>query len=238
MTLGLIGKKIAMTRVFDDKGSIVPVTIVQAGPCPILQVKKQATDGYSALQLGFDAKRVASEDGKKDGPRRRTKLSPKAEIGHAKKAGLAAPPRIVREVRIDNVDEYEVGKTIDVSIFEAGEKVDVVGTSKGRGWAGVVKRHHSTRGPETHGSMYHRRPGSMGASSDPSHVWKGKKLPGQMGNERVTTQNVQVFRVDKENNLILLRGSVPGHNNAYVVLAKSKKSAKRAARAAKAGAKK
>lgn len=220
MALGIIGKKIAMTRIFDEKGSIIPVTVVLAGPCPILQIKRAATDGYAALQLGFENKHESKAN--------------KPMLGHFKKSG-AAPVRMVREFRLDEVDQYEVGKAVDVSIFEAGEKVDLIGVSKGRGWSGVIKRFHTTRGPETHGSMYHRRPGSMGASSDPSHVWKGKKLPGQLGNSRVTAQNVMVVRVDKERNLLLIRGAVPGHTNAFVMIAKGKKAAKKAAKAAKRG---
>lgn len=215
MTMGLLGKKIGMTRIFDEAGNIVPVTVVQAGPCPVLQVKREATDGYSALQLGFESKRE--------------KRTPKPMQGHFKKAGTA-PLRFVREVRIDDVDNFEVGKTVAVDIFEVGEKVDVVGVSKGRGFAGPMKRHHSSRGPETHGSMYHRRPGSMGSSADPSHVFKGKKLAGHMGAARVTTQNIKVIGIDKDKNLLLLNGSVPGHNNAFVMISKSKKVARKAAR--------
>lgn len=215
MTMGLLGKKIGMTRIFDEAGNIVPVTVVQAGPCPVLQVKREATDGYTALQLGFEGKRE--------------KRTPKPMQGHFKKAGTS-PLRFVREVRIDDVEGFEVGKAVEVDIFEVGEKVDVVGVSKGRGFAGPMKRHHSSRGPETHGSMYHRRPGSMGSSADPSHVFKGKKLAGHMGAERVTTQNMKVVGIDKDKNLLLLNGSVPGHNNAFVMISKSKKVARKAAR--------
>lgn len=215
MTMGLLGKKIGMTRIFDDAGNIVPVTVIQAGPCPVLQVKREATDGYTALQLGFETKRE--------------KNTTKPLLGHFKKAGTA-PLRFVREIRIEDVDGFEVGKAVEVDIFEVGEKVDVIGVSKGRGFAGPMKRHHSSRGPESHGSMYHRRPGSMGSSADPSHVFKGKKLAGHMGAERVTTQNVKVVGIDKDKNLLLLNGSVPGHNNAFVMISKSKKVARKAAR--------
>lgn len=215
MTLGMLGKKIGMTRVFDDAGNIVPVTVIQAGPCPVLQIKRAVSDGYTALQLGFGAKKE--------------KRTTKALAGHFKKAA-SGPLRFVREIRIEDVEGYEVGKPIEVDIFEVGEKVDVTGVSKGRGFAGPMKRHHSSRGPESHGSMYHRRPGSMGASADPSHVYKGKKLAGHMGAERSTTQNIRVVGVDKEKNILLLNGSVPGHNNAFVMINKSKKAARKAAR--------
>jgi large subunit ribosomal protein L3 len=215
-TLGILGKKIGMTRIFDEAGNVVPVTVIQAGPCPVLQVKRHAgDDGYSAIQLGFGT--------------RREKLTTKPLVGHFKKAG-AAPQQFVREIRLDDVEGYEVGKTVDIEIFEVGEKVDVTGVSKGRGFAGPMKRHHSSRGPESHGSMYHRRPGSMGASADPSHVFKGKKLAGHMGAVRSTTQNMKVVGIDKENHLLLLNGSVPGHANGFVMIRKSKKAARKAAR--------
>ncbi len=223
MTLGLIGKKIGMTRIYDASGGVVPVTVVQAGPCPILQIKRKETDGYTALQLGFEKKAE--------------KKATKAELGHFKKSSIA-PQKMVREFRIENLDGYEVGKSVDVGIFKEGDKVDLIGVSKGRGFASPIKRHHITRGPETHGSMYHRRPGSMGASSDPSRVFKGKKLAGHMGNARATIQNVKIVKVDAKNNLIVLNGAVPGHNNQYVLVAQSRKvSNKAAAQAAKAKAK-
>nr|HPK03835.1 50S ribosomal protein L3 [Candidatus Sumerlaeota bacterium] len=169
-------------------------------------------DGYDALQVGFD-------------PRpERTVTRPMN--GHFKKAGVT-PQRLVREFRIDGEGGYQTGQTLDLSLFEVGDKVDVVGVSKGRGFAGSQKRHHSSRGPETHGSNYHRMSGSMGASADPSHVHKGKKLPGHMGHARVTVQNIRVVDVDRENHLILVRGSVPGHPNGYVMLRKSLKMLRR-----------
>lgn len=215
MTLSLLGKKLGMTRIYDEAGTVIPVTVVQAGPCPVLQIKRRETDGYTAVQIGFGEK-----------PERK---ATKAELGHFKKAG-AAPRRFVREFRIDDAGAFEVGKNLDVEMFSIGERVDVIGVSKGRGFAGTIKRHHTTRGPETHGSMYHRRPGSMGASSDPSHVWKGKVGAGRLGNSRVTTQFIKVVGVDKEKNILLLRGSVPGHENQFVVVAKSKKAERRAQR--------
>lgn len=215
MTMGLLGKKIGMTRIFDDAGNILPVTVVQAGPCPVVQVKREATDGYTALQLGYGAKR----EKRTTGPLK----------GHFKKAGVD-PQRFVREFRIEDVEGFEIGKPVEVDIFEVGEKVDVVGVSKGRGFAGPMKRHHSSRGPESHGSRYHRRPGSLGASATPSHVFKGRKAAGHLGAARITTQNIKVVGVDKERNLLLLNGSVPGHNNGFVMIKKSVKAARKAAR--------
>lgn len=222
MTLGLLGKKLGMTRIYDEAGSIIPVTIIQAGPCPILQVKSIESDGYTALQVGFD----------QTVERKLTK----AVAGHLKKVGVA-PQRLIREFRTEDLAEYTPGQALDLSLFEVGEKVDVTGISKGRGFAGPQKRHHSSRGPETHGSMYHRRAGSQGASADPSHTWKNKPGAGHMGSERVTTQNLTVIKLDKERNLLVLRGSVPGCNNGYVMIRKSIKLARKGKRAVKAGAK-
>lgn len=211
MTLGLICKKIGMTRLYDEAGAIVPVTVLEAGPCPILQVKTDQSDGYRAVQLGYGARAANRVN--------------KPMQGHFKKSGTP-PQRIVREFRVDSTEEFAVGSELNVEIFEAGERVDVIGTSKGRGFAGTIKRHHTSRGPESHGSHYHRRPGSMGASSDPSRVWKGKKLPGRLGGKRITTQGLTVVKIDKERNLLLVRGSVPGHNNATVLITKTKKTKK------------
>jgi large subunit ribosomal protein L3 len=212
MTLGLLGKKLGMTRIHDGAGSVIPVTVIQAGPCPILQVKTTRKDGYDALQLGFEAK-----------PQRKVN---RPMAGHFKGAGVEAV-RLVREFRTSRLDEFEPGQTLDLSIFEVGERIDVIGVSKGRGFAGAQKRHGSSRGPESHGSRYHRKPGSQGASASPSHVFKGKKSPGQMGATRVTAQNLTVVDVDKERNLLVVRGSVPGHNNGYVMVRKSVKEARR-----------
>ena len=206
MTLGLLGKKLGMTRIYDDAGNILPVTVIQAGPCPILQVKSRETDGYSALQLGFE-------------PMAERKLT-KAVAGHLKKAGVG-PVRLIREFRAEDVNGYTAGQSLDLSLFNVGEKVDVIGISKGRGFAGPQKRWHSSRGPETHGSMYHRRAGSQGASADPSHTWKNKPGAGHLGSERVTVQNLTVVKVDAEKNLLVLRGSIPGHNNCYVMIRKA-----------------
>ncbi|MCE5228293.1 50S ribosomal protein L3 [bacterium] len=206
--IGILGKKLGMTRIYDAAGSVIPVTVIQAGPCPVLQIKNVERDGYNALQLGFD-----------EIPERKAN---KPMTGHFKRAG-ATPQRLVREVRIDSLDGFALGQQLDLSLFAIGEKVDVIGVSKGRGFAGPMKRHHSSRGPETHGSMYHRRAGSVGASADPSRVLKGKHMAGHMGAEQVTAQNLVVVRMDPTNNLLVVRGSVPGCNNGYVMIRKSKR---------------
>lgn len=246
MTLAILGKKLGMTHVFAEDGTMVPVTVLEAGPCPILQVKTPATDGYSALQIGFGhrresavrrAEQAMAERRKAREENRRPRIrAPKqvlvtaAELGHARRAGVA-PPRHIREVRLDDTDGYRVGQELRVDIFAVGERVDVIGTSKGRGFAGPIKRHHSSRGPETHGSNYHRRPGSQGASADPSHTLKGKPGAGHMGAARVTVLNLEVVRADLDKNLLLLRGAVPGHPGALVMVRKSIRAAQRAARA-------
>lgn len=214
MTIGLLGKKLGMTRIYDDSGSVIPVTVIEAGPCRIVQVKNKEKDGYSAIQLGFDP---VSE-----------KSLNKPALGHLRRAGVD-PVRVLREFRADDLEGYETGQQLDLSLFEEGEKVDVTGISKGRGFAGVQKRHGASRGGQTHGSRYHRKPGSMGASADPARVFKQKKLPGQMGAERVTTQNLKVVKLDKGRNLLLIRGSVPGGNNGYLMIRKSVKDARKRA---------
>jgi large subunit ribosomal protein L3 len=210
MPIGLLGKKLGMSRIYDDAGTIIPVTIIEAGPCPILQVKSKDTDGYGAVQLGFD-------------PLPERKLS-RPMAGHFKRSG-AMPVRVVREFRTDDLDGYQPGQTLDLSLFEVGEKIDVVGRSKGRGFTSPLKRHNVSRGPESHGSMYQRRTGSLGASSDPSRVMKGKPMAGQHGATRVTAQNLTILEVDRERNLLVVRGSIPGHNNGYVMIRKSKRAA-------------
>lgn len=206
--IGILGKKLGMTRIYDAAGSVIPVTVIQAGPCPVLQIKNVERDGYNALQLGFDPI-----------PERKAN---KPMTGHFKRAG-ATPQRLVREVRIDSLDGFALGQQLDLSLFALGEMVDVIGVSKGRGFAGPMKRHHSSRGPETHGSNYHRRAGSVGASADPSRVLKGKHMAGHMGDEQVTAQNLVVVRMDPTNNLLVVRGSVPGFNNGYVMIRKRKR---------------
>jgi large subunit ribosomal protein L3 len=206
MSFGILGKKLGMTQVYGEDGSAIPVTLIQAGPCSILQKKEKAKDGYNAIQLGFEPK-----------PER---VTSKPELGHFGKAH-SAPMRFVREVRVSDPSKFEIGQVIDVGVFKEGELVDVTGYSKGRGFAGTVKRHHTHRGPETHGSMYHRRAGSMGASSSPSRVLKGKVLPGHMGNAKSTVQNLKVIQTDKERHLLVVKGSVPGHPQGYVIIQKS-----------------
>ena len=203
---GLIGKKIGMTRIFDDEGVQIPVTIIEAGPCAVVQVKSEESDGYSAIQLGFGAQKA--------------KRASKAEVGHAAKAGLEAAPRLMREFAPDNGEEYEVGQQLTVEVFEAGDRVKVMGRSKGRGFQGVVKRHGFKGRPASHGHSMSRTPGSMGPGTDPSRVIKGKKLPGRMGGTRTTIRNLQVVRVDGERNLIFVKGGVPGARNGYVLISK------------------
>jgi len=200
MTKGILGRKIGMTQVFAANGDLIPVTVVEAAPNVILQKKTSETDGYTSIQLGFEDKRE--------------KLSNKPERGHVAKANTA-PKRFVRELRDVNVDEYEVGQEVKVTIFAEGEIVDVTGISKGKGFQGVIKRHGQSRGPMAHGSRYHRRPGSMGPVA-PNRVFKGKLLPGRMGGEQITVQNLEIVRVDAERNLLLIKGNVPGARKALV----------------------
>ena len=215
MTLGLIGKKLGMTQIFDKDGVLVPVTLIEAGPCPVLQKKDKSQNGYCAIQLGFDKK-----------PNRRVI---KPEMGLFTKMKLS-PVRIIREFRVEDPSGYQIGQMIGVDIFEEGERVDVTGLSKGRGFAGTVKRLHTQRGPESHGSKYHRRVGSLSASSDPSRVLKGKPMPGHMGNQRRTIVNLKVVGMQKEKNILMIKGSVPGYNNGYVLIRKAKKNALKDAR--------
>ena len=195
MKKGIIGRKVGMTQIFDEKGNVIPVTVIEAGPCVVAQVKTVETDGYDALQLGFGEIK--------------DKHINKPEAGHFAKAGLENKKHL-REFRLESVEGVKVGDTVKADVFEAGEKVDVQGISKGKGFQGVIKRHGQHRGPMGHGSMYHRRPGSMGSTSTPGRVFKGKKLPGHMGRVTITIQNLDVVRVDMDKNVILLKGSVPG----------------------------
>ena len=195
MKKGIIGRKIGMTQIFDEKGNVIPVTVIEAGPCVVAQVKTVETDGYNAIQLGFGEVK--------------DKHINKPEAGHFAKAKLANKKHL-REFRLESVENYKVGDEVKADVFEAGEKIDVQGTSKGKGFQGVIKRHGQHRGPMGHGSMYHRRPGSMGSTSTPGRVFKGKKLPGHMGRVTVTIQNLDVVRVDMDKNVLLVKGSVPG----------------------------
>jgi large subunit ribosomal protein L3 len=201
---GLIGRKLGMTQLFTEEGVLVPVTLIQAGPCPVVQVKTHETDGYSAVQLGFGE--------------RKEKHSTQAVRGHAAGAGLEAAPAVLREFRVEDATGFTPGEEITVEQFEVGQRVKVTGTTKGRGFQGVVKRHGFGGRPGGHGHPKSRTPGSIGPGTNPSRVIKGKKMPGQMGNKRHTTRNLRVERVDAERNLIFLRGSVPGARNATVLI--------------------
>lgn len=202
---GILGKKIGMTQVFAKNGKLIPVTVVSVEPNVVMQVKTKETDGYEAIQLGFVSKKE--------------KHSTKAETGHAKKANTA-PKRFLKEIKGVEVSNYELGQEIKCDIFEAGEIVDVTGTSKGKGFQGVIKRHNQTRGPMGHGSQYHRGVGSMGTLR-PMRVFKGKKLPGHMGHETVTIQNLEIIAVDLEENVILVKGNIPGPKNSFVIIKSS-----------------
>ncbi|HWQ43727.1 MAG TPA: 50S ribosomal protein L3 [Desulfosporosinus sp.] len=207
MSKGILGKKIGMTQVFTAEGRVVPVTVIEAGPCPVVQKKTVARDGYNAIQLGFSVLRES--------------LSNKPRKGHFQKASLK-PMRYIREFRVADVESFEIGQEVKVDLFTVGDKIDVVGTSKGKGFAGMIKRHNASRGPMAHGSKYHRRTGSLGAKG-PARVFKGRKLPGRMGGERVTVQNLEVVRVDVDKNLILIKGAVPGANKSMIILKPSAK---------------
>lgn len=206
MTNGLLGKKLGMTQIF-DQNRLTPVTVIEAGPCRVVTVKTKERDGYEAVQLSF-------------GEVKDRKLS-KGELGHLKKNGVPAS-RVLREFKKEG--EVTVGQTVTVDVFKKDDWVDVIGVSKGKGFQGVVRRHNYAGGPESHGSMFHRHPGSIGASSFPSRVWKGKALPGHMGSERVTVQRLKVVESRPEEHLLFVRGAVPGAANGIVVVRKSKKS--------------
>ena len=206
----IIGKKLGMTQIFDDKGFVIPVTVIEAGPCQVAQVKSVDTDGYNAIQLGFGEVK--------------DKHINKPEKGHFEKSKLTAKKHL-REFRADSVD-LKVGDEVKADVFAVGDKVDIQGISKGKGFQGVIKRHGQHRGPMGHGSMYHRRPGSMGSTSTPGRVFKGKKLPGHMGVQTVTIQNLDVVRVDMDKNVILVKGSVPGPKGAILKIKATVKSAK------------
>lgn len=205
MAKGILGKKLGMTQIFSAEGLLIPVTVIEAGPCTVVQKKTMDNENYLAVQLGFGD--------------RRERLFNKPEKGHFAKAGVK-PRRYLREIRFTADDDFanlDVGDTVDVSIFTEGEKVDVTGTSKGKGFQGSIKRHNQGRGPMSHGSHYHRGVGSLNAV-DPARVFKGRKLPGRMGGERVTTQNLEIVKVDQDRNLLLVRGSVPGVKGSLVVV--------------------
>ena len=208
MKKAIIGKKIGMTQIFDEKGKVIPVTVIEAGPCTVTQVKTVESDGYNAIQLAYgDVK-----EGKVNKPKK----------GHFAKAGLT-PKKHLREFRVDEIESYKVGDEIKADTFAKGDKIDVQGTTKGKGFQGVIKRHGQSRGPMGHGSMYHRRPGSMGSTSTPGRVFKGKKLPGHMGVQTITIQNLDVVSVDMDKNVILVKGSVPGVKGAILKIKTSVK---------------
>ena len=211
MKKALIGKKVGMTQIFDENGVVIPVTVIEAGPCSVVQVKTVETDGYNAVQMGFGA----IKDKKVNKPSK----------GHFAKAGVNAVKNL-REFRLEDVSGVKAGDEIKVDSFVEGETVDIQGTTKGKGFQGVIKRHGQSRGPMGHGSMYHRRPGSMGPTSTPGRVFKGKKLPGHMGVTTVTIQNLKIVKVDTDKNVILVKGSVPGNKYSVLKIRKSVKASK------------
>ena len=209
MKKAILATKVGMTQIFNEDGVLTPVTVLQAGPCVVTQIKTVENDGYSAVQVGFGDKRES--------------LVNKPMKGQFSKAGVSCK-RFVKEFKLDNAAEYELGQEIKVDVFEAGDHIDATAISKGKGYQGAIKRHGQSRGPMAHGSKYHRHAGSNGAASDPSKVFKGKKMPGQMGNKQITIQNLEVVRVDAENNLLLVKGAVPGPKKSLVTIKETVKS--------------
>lgn len=224
--IGIIGKKLGMTQIFNEQGQQIPCTVVEAPPNPVVQILTKDAAGVDSVQLGYGEQRVRRES--KPGERTpRGRRASKAELGHAAKAGLSAPPRVLRSFRLDDapgknpqVPTYNIGDTIDVNIFAPGETVKVTGTTKGRGFQGVVKRWSFGGGPNTHGNTKHRRPGSIGPGTNPSRVIKGKKMPGHFGSERHTQTHLRVEKIDAERNLIYIRGSIAGPTNGIVLVRK------------------
>ena len=211
MEKAIIGKKVGMTQVFDDQGVVIPVTVIEAGPCTVVQVKTVEKDGYDAVQLGFGAVKEFKVN--------------KPMKGHFSK-GNVTPAKHLREFRVEDTAAVKVGEEVKADVFAQGDLVDIQGTTKGKGFQGVIKRHGQSRGPMGHGSMYHRRPGSMGPTSTPGRVFKGKKLPGHMGVETVTIQNLEVVRVDLDKNAILVKGSIPGNKGSIVKIRSAVKASK------------
>lgn len=208
MKKAILATKVGMTQIFNEDGTVIPVTVLQAGPCVVTQVKTQENDGYSAVQVGFGDKRE--------------KLVNKPMKGQFDKAGVSYK-RFLKEFKFEDAESYELGQEIKADIFAAGDKIDATAISKGKGFQGAIKRHNQSRGPMAHGSKYHRHAGSNGACSDPSKVFKGKKMPGHMGAVRITVQNLEVVRVDAEQNLILVKGAVPGPKKSLVMIKESTK---------------
>ena len=207
----ILGKKVGMTQIFDENGVVIPVTVIEAGPCSVVQVKTVETDGYNAVQMGFGAVKEKKVN--------------KPSKGHFAKAGVKAVKNL-REFRLEDISSVKAGDEIKVDSFVEGDCVDIQGTTKGKGFQGVIKRHGQSRGPMGHGSMYHRRPGSMGSTSTPGRVFKGKKLPGHMGVTTVTIQNLKIVKVDTDKNVILVKGSVPGNKYSVLKISKSVKASK------------
>ena len=200
---GIVGKKVGMTQIFTEAGDVVPVTVIEAKPMVVVQKKTVETDGYNAIQVGFgEIKEKNINQPKK---------------GHYAKAGVAYK-RVLKEFLMDDVEAFELGQEISVAVFTEGDHIDATGISKGKGFSGTIKRHNQSRGPMSHGSHYHRAPGSMGSSSSPSRVFKGKKLPGQMGHVKVTVQNLEIVKVDEENNMLLVKGALPGPKGGMLTL--------------------
>jgi large subunit ribosomal protein L3 len=212
MIATLLGKKIGMTQVYDAQNVLVPVTVVEAGPCPVVQVKTVETDGYNAVQLGFGSQKA--------------KNASKAESTHAKKAGLDVTPRVLNEVRLTEAFTGKAGDVITVSAFTEGQIIDVLGVSKGKGFQGVVKKHGAAGGPAAHGSMFHRRIGSIGMRQTPGRTWKNQAMPGHMGSNNRTVQNLRVVKILADKNLILVKGAIPGANGDDVIIRSGKKAKK------------
>ncbi len=212
MIATLLGKKLGMTQVYDAQNVLVPVTVVEAGPCPVVQVKTVETDGYNAVQLGFGSQKA--------------KNASKAEAAHAKKAGLENTPRVLNEVRLTEAPTVKAGDVITVAAFAEGQTIDVIGTSKGKGFQGVVKRFRVGGGPASHGSMFHRRIGSIGMRQTPGRSWKNQRMPGHMGTDKRTVQNLSVVKIIADKNLILVKGAIPGANGDDVIIRAGKKAKK------------
>ena len=227
MKKAILATKVGMTQIFNEDGSLIPVTVLQAGPCVVTQIKTVENDGYSAVQVGFVDKKdkIVNKDkaGKKEVIHRNG--TTKAEKGHFEKAGVSSK-RFVREFKFENADEYALAQEIKADIFAEGDKIDATATSKGKGFQGAIKRHGQHRGPMAHGSKFHRHQGSNGACSSPSKVFKGKGMPGQMGHVKVTVQNLEVVKVDAENNLLLVKGAVPGPKKSLVTIKETVKAGK------------
>jgi large subunit ribosomal protein L3 len=225
--IGIIGKKLGMTQIFNEQGQQIPVTVIAAEPNPVLAVTDLEKDGHASIQLGLGTQRLRRESAKGETKNPKGRRANLAEIGHAKKAGLDAPPAVLRSIRLDEpgnakieIPKYSVGDVVKVDVFQVGETVKVTGTTKGRGFQGIVKRHKAGGGPNTHGNTKHRRPGSIGPGTDPSRVIKGKRMPGHFGDERHTQTHLRVEKIDTERNLIYIRGSVAGKPGGVVIVRK------------------